>query len=47
MTTVAACMICIAIAAPTFFLLGRFVRLDSQVSHERADISAALKWSVR
>lgn len=36
-----------AIAAPTFWLLGRFARIDSRTTHERADITPALRRSSR
>lgn len=36
-----------AIAAPVFWLLGRFARLDAGVTHERADITPALRRSSR
>lgn len=35
------------ITAPVFFLIGRFSRLDSRVTHEPADITLALRRSSR
>lgn len=32
-----------ALAAPVFFLLGRFAFLDARVRHEPADITPALR----
>jgi hypothetical protein len=37
----------VAIAAPVFFMLGRISRLDARVTHERADITPALRRSSR
>lgn len=35
----------VAIAAPVFFAIGRFARLDSRITHEPADITPALRRS--